>query len=48
MLKDILVSAAFVNAVDRLTKAAKKNRVDADEAAEIFAAVQAKHYPGKV
>lgn len=44
MLKDILLQAAFANAVDRLTKAAKKNGVDQDEARQIFGAVVAKHY----
>lgn len=44
-MKDILVNAAFTAAIDRLTRAAKKNGVDADEAQAIFAAVQTKHYP---
>lgn len=45
MMKDLLVNAAFANTVERLTKAAKKNGVDADEAEAIFAAVMRKHYP---
>lgn len=45
MLKDILLNAAYANAVDRLTKAAKKNGLDQDECAAVFAAVTSKHYP---
>lgn len=45
MLKDMIAQAVFVNAVNRLTKAAAKNGVDRGEAEAIFAAVIAKQYP---
>jgi len=46
-VKDMIAQAVFTTAVDRLTKAAKKNGVDEAEASGVFAAVLQKHYPAK-
>lgn len=45
MLKDILAQAVFTSAVDRLTKAAKKNGLDIEDVDQVFSAVRAKHFP---
>lgn len=45
MLKDMIATAIYVNAVDRLTKAAKKNGVDVDEFNAVIEAIRLKHYP---
>jgi len=45
MLKDMIATAIYVNAVDRLTKAAKKNGIDVDEFNAVIEAIRLKHYP---
>lgn len=45
MLKDMIALAVYTTAIDRLTRAARKNGVDADDVAGIFDAVHAKHFP---
>lgn len=45
MLKDMVAQAVFTTAVDRLTKAAKKNGLDRDEFQAVTDAIRKKHYP---
>ena len=45
MLKDMIATAIYVNAVDRLTKIAKKNGIDVDEFDAVIGAIRLKHYP---
>jgi len=47
MLKDMIAQAVFTTAVDRLTKAAKKNGLDRDEFTAVVDAIRQKHYPVK-
>lgn len=47
MLKDMIATAIYVNAVDRLTKAAKKNGIDVDEFNAVIEAIRLKHYPAR-
>ena len=47
MLKDMIAQAVFTTAVDRLTKAAKKNGLARDEFTAVVDAIRQKHYPVK-
>lgn len=44
MFKDMIATAIYTNAFDRLTKAAKKNGVDVSEFDAIVAAIRSKHF----
>ena len=48
IIKDMIAHAIFTTAVDKLARAAKKNGLDADEAAQVFDAVIDKHWPQKL
>jgi len=45
VMKDMIAQAVFTTAVDRLTKAAKKNGLDRDEFRAVVDAIRQKHYP---
>lgn len=45
VFKDMIAQAVFTTAVDRLTKAAKKNGLDREEFTAVVDAIRQKHYP---
>jgi len=47
VIKDMIAHAVFTTAVDRLTKAAKKNGLDRDEFTAVVDAIRHKHYDAK-
>ena len=48
LMKNMIAQAVFTTAVDRLTKAAKKNGLDRDEFTAVVDAIRQKHYPAKL